>query len=138
MNDIPTFLSDWSGAERTRDIAFLDANLTDDFVGVGPLGFTLPKPAWLARHQGGDLLYETFDLDEIGVRTYGPVAVVTARQDARGTFQGNPVPQTLRNTFVLVADGDSWRLASLHMSFVAGTPGAPPLPGPPPAAGPSD
>jgi ketosteroid isomerase-like protein len=135
MTDIPTFLAAWSDAERTRDIAFLDANLTDDFVGVGPLGFTLPKPAWLARHQGGDLLYETFDLDEIGVRTYGPVAVVTARQDARGAFMGNPVPQVLRNTFVLVADGDdAWRLASLHMSFVAGTPGAPPLPGPPPAA----
>jgi hypothetical protein len=41
------------------------------------------------------------------------------------------VPQSLRNTFVLVADGDAWRLASLHMSFIAGTPGAPPVPGGP-------
>jgi ketosteroid isomerase-like protein len=131
MNDITTFLSAWSEAERTRNIAFLDANLTDDFVGVGPLGFTLPKPAWLARHQGYDLRYETFDLDELDVRSYGPVAVVTARQNTIGTFQGAPVPQALRNTFVLVGDGQAWRLASLHMSFIAGTPGAPPMPGGP-------
>lgn len=133
MTDIPTFLTTWCDAERTRDLAFLDTHLTDDFVGVGPLGFTLPKPAWLARHQGDDLRYETFGLQELAVRSYGPVAVVTARQDAIGTFQGNPVPESLRNTFVLLAEDNSWRLASLHMSFIAGTPGAPPLPGPPPS-----
>jgi ketosteroid isomerase-like protein len=133
-DDITNFLSAWSEAERTRDLAFLDANLTDDFVGVGPLGFSLPKPAWLARHQGDDLRYETFDLDEIAVRRFGPVAVVTARQDAVGAFQGNPTPQVLRNTMILVDDGGAWRLAGIHMSFVAGTPGAPPIPGAPPTA----
>lgn len=131
MKDIGTFLSAWADAERTRDIAFLDAHLTDDFVGVGPLGFALPKPAWLARHQGDDLRYETFDVDEVDVRMFEPVAVVTARQTAVGTFQGRPVPECLRNTMVLVADGPDWRLASIHMSFIAGTPGAPPIPGAP-------
>ena len=131
MNDIPQFLSAWADAERTHDTAFLDANLTEDFVGVGPLGFMLPKPAWLSRLQGDVLVYETFDLDEIEVRSHGQVAVVTARQNAIGSFAGTPTPESLRNTFVLVSDGEDWRLASLHMSFVAGTPGAPPIPGPP-------
>ena len=136
MDEITDFLSAWTDAERTRDTAWLDAALTDDFVGVGPLGFGLPKPAWLARHQG-ELRYETFTVDEVTVRRYGSVAVVIGRQDAVGTFAGNPTPQVLRNTFVLVESADGpggWRLASLHMSFVAGTPGAPPLPGPPPPA----
>jgi hypothetical protein len=53
--------------------------------------------------------------------------IVSARQDAIGTFQGNPVPQVLRDTFVLLADDDTWKLATLHMSFIAGTPGAPPI-----------
>lgn len=128
MNDVTTFLSAWTDAERTRDTAFLEDSLTDDFVGIGPLGFALPKPAWIARHQGGDLRYDTFGLDEIDVRTHGPVAIATARQDAVGSFQGRPVPQVLRNTFVLVDDGDHVRLAGLHMSFVAGTPGAPARP----------
>jgi ketosteroid isomerase-like protein len=129
--DVTNFLSTWADAERNRDTDFLDAHLTEDFVGVGPLGFALPKPAWIARHRGDDLRYQTFDLDEIDVRRHGPVAIVSARQDAIGTFQGNPVPQVLRDTFVLIADDDTWKLATLHMSFIAGTPGAPPIPGMP-------
>jgi ketosteroid isomerase-like protein len=139
MSDVTDFLSAWCAAERDRDTAFLATHLTDDFVGVGPLGFTLPKPAWIGRHQGDDLRYETFALDEIAVRSYGPVTLVTARQDADGTFQGNPVPQSLRNTMLLVANDDgAWQLASIHMSFIAGTPGAPPIPGMPPPTPPTD
>ncbi len=133
MNDITTFLASWANAERTRDIDFLDAHLAADFVGVGPLGFTLPKEAWLARHQSDDLRYDTFAVDEVDVHTIDPVAVVIARQTAVGTFQGRPVPECLRITMVLLADGATWRIASLHMSFIAGTPGAPPIPGAPPA-----
>jgi ketosteroid isomerase-like protein len=133
MNEITTFLSAWANAERRRDTTFLKANLTDDFVGVGPLGFQLPKEAWLARHFGDDLRYETFDLDELQVRTYRAAAIVTARQSAIGTYQGHPLPQVLRDTLVLVNDAEHWQLAGIHMSFVAGTLGAPPVPGPPAA-----
>ncbi|MDQ1368050.1 MAG: hypothetical protein QOF20_403 [Acidimicrobiaceae bacterium] len=47
MSDYTSFLSAWAAAERTRD------------VGVGPLGFELSKTAWLARHDGATLKYET-------------------------------------------------------------------------------
>jgi ketosteroid isomerase-like protein len=134
VNEISTFLSAWTDAEQSRDTNFLQANITEDFVGVGPLGFQLPKRAWLARHQGDELRYETFDLDETEVRTHGSVAIVTARQTAIGTYQGHPVPQVLRDTLLLVHEGDGWQLAGIHMSFIAGTPGAPPLPGGPAAA----
>jgi ketosteroid isomerase-like protein len=129
MTDITTFLDEWTDAERTADRGWLDAHLTDDFVGVGPLGFSLPKAAWLDRHQGDALRYETFGLDEVQVHEVADATVVTARQDAEGTFAGTPVPQVLRNTFVLTEADDGWRIGHLHMSFVAGTPGAPPIPG---------
>jgi ketosteroid isomerase-like protein len=129
MTELTTFLDEWTDAERTADRDWLDAHLADDFVGVGPLGFSLPKPAWISRHDSGDLRYSTFDLDEVQVHEAAGATVVTARQDADGSFAGTPVPQVLRNTFVLTADGDDWQLRHLHMSFVAGTPGAPPIPG---------
>jgi ketosteroid isomerase-like protein len=127
--NIDAFLTAWTTAERTRDLAFLAANLTDDFVGVGPLGFALPKQAWLARHRGDDLKYETFDLDEVIVREHGDVTMVTARQTAIGTFKERPVPSQLRDTLVIVTENGAPKIASLHMSFIAGTPGAPELPG---------
>jgi ketosteroid isomerase-like protein len=125
MNPIDTFLSEWTDAERAGDVATLDALLTDDFVGVGPMGFTLTKPEWLERHRPGELEYETFALDERQDRRHGDAAVVTARQSARGTHQGRPVPETLRATLTLTAETGTWRLAGIQMSFVAGTPGAP-------------
>jgi hypothetical protein len=126
MTDIGDFLAAWTDAERTGDTAFLTERLTNDFVGVGPYGYTLTKPAWLARHRAGDLRYDTFTLDELNVRSHGPVTVVTARQTAQGTFARRPLPEQLRDTIVVVHDGDTPRLAALHMSFIADTPGAPP------------
>jgi hypothetical protein len=40
--------------------------LTSDFAGIGPLGFILPRRAWLARHRSADLRYDRFGLTEVG------------------------------------------------------------------------
>ncbi len=59
---------------------------------------------------------------------YGNVAIVTARNNARGTYRGRPVPKALRATLVL-SDSGLIRLAANHMSFIADTKGSPPVPG---------
>ncbi|HZD66781.1 MAG TPA: nuclear transport factor 2 family protein [Acidimicrobiales bacterium] len=130
MSDsINSFLADWTAAERAGDVDALAALLAEDFVGTGPLGFSLSKPDWIARHRQG-LSYGAFGLEEIQVRTYDQVAVVIAHHRQRGDFRGNPIPEAAAATHVLVRDGGSWRLGVAHLSFVAGTPGAPPVPGP--------
>jgi ketosteroid isomerase-like protein len=128
MITIDDLLTDWATAERNGDVSTLDRLVTDDFAGIGPLGFVLPKQAWLARFQGG-LTYDRFELEEIQPRDYGNAAVVTARQVANGALGGDPLPfETVRATLTLIRGHDHWQLAAIHMSFVAGTPGAPPLP----------
>jgi hypothetical protein len=68
-------------------------------------------------------------VDEIQARNYAQTATVVARHTAEGDYQGQPVPEALRVTLVLAASNGTWRLAGIHMSFIAGTPGAPPVPG---------
>src|SRR5580658_9292912 len=92
---IHAFLAQWTIAERAGDAETLATLLTDDFSGVGPLGFILPRPAWLNRYRQG-LAYEQFSLEEIRIRLYGDVAVVTARNNTRGRYQGQPLPEALR------------------------------------------
>ena len=128
MTEIDEFLAEWTVAEQSGDPAALDRLLTDDFLAVGPLGFTLTKREWLDRHAGG-LRYETLGLEEARARRYGDVAVVVARQVGQGTYQGNPVPTAVRASLILVRQPGGWRLAGSHLSFIAGTPGAPPVPG---------
>lgn len=129
-HDIGRILSVWTEAERQADVGTLDAILTEDFVGIGPLGFTLPKAAWLARHRPGGLQYQSFDLTDVDTRIHGDFAIVTARQRAQGTHAGGPIPEALRTSLSLVNEGGAVRIAGIHMSFIAGTRGAPPMPGP--------
>jgi Domain of unknown function (DUF4440) len=124
---IDSFLSAWARAECAGDTEKLGGFLADDFYGVGPLGFILPRPAWLARHR--ELAYQAFDLEEIQTRQHGGAVIVTARNNTRGTYRGKPVPEAVRATLVIVGDPGSWQLAAIHMSFIAGTRGAPPIPG---------
>ena len=130
-DDIEGFLAEWTAAERSGDAAALDKLLADDFTGVGPLGFTLSKQDWLARYAAGDLKYRTFELGDIAVRRYGNAAVVIAQQSAAGAYRGHEVPGDLRVTLVVADASGSRQLAGAHMSFIAGTPGAPPVPGRP-------
>ena len=63
---------------------------------------------------------------------YGQAAVVTARNNTHGRYQGHPIPEATRATLVLASDAGRWQLAAIHISFIAGTAGAPPTPGPGP------
>jgi ketosteroid isomerase-like protein len=124
MSDLTAFLTTWADAERDGDAVTTDRLLTEDFIGIGPIGFQLPKQAWLHRQTGGDLHYDTLNLDEITTRQYGDCAVITARWNARGTAQGHPLPEATRATLVTVKADGEWRLATIHFSFIADPAGA--------------
>jgi ketosteroid isomerase-like protein len=124
-DNLDAFLDAWATAERDGDTDTTDRLLTDDFVGIGPVGFALPKAAWLARYRNG-LRYDRLDLDEIDTRRHGDTAITTARWNARGTAQGQSIPEATRATLITTRDDDgAWKLAGIHFSFIAGTPGAP-------------
>ena len=129
MQAIKEFLTTWAAAEQAGDTTTLETQLADDFTAVGPLGFILTKQMWLARHRHGDLTYQAFSLSEVTARTAGGTAIVTARNDTHGSYQGHPIPEAVRATLILASDTGSWKLTAIHMSFIAGTPGAPPIPG---------
>jgi hypothetical protein len=91
-DSIDSFLEQWSAAEQAGHTERLETLLTDDFAGIGPLGFTLPRQAWLARHRSRDLRYDSFALAEVQARLYGPAA---GPRD-RGNRQCSPQPRLPR------------------------------------------
>ncbi|HKH77870.1 MAG TPA: nuclear transport factor 2 family protein [Rubrobacteraceae bacterium] len=115
------FIREWADAERREDVAFLRESLTDDFVGIGPLGFMLTKDQWLGRYEGG-LSYDSFALDEVAVRFYGGAAVATCRQSQSGEFRGNDASGEFRATLIFAEQEGRWLLAGLHLSPIAGAP----------------
>jgi ketosteroid isomerase-like protein len=123
----PTKLvEEWANAELAGDTDFLGATLADDFVGVGPRGFTLTKEEWLDRHESGALKYGCFALDEVGVRPYGDAAVVVCRQDADGVYEDDDgrydIHEQFRATLVFVRQQGPCRLVGLQLSPILGRP----------------
>lgn len=122
QNDIEKLGQEWAAAEQAGDVAALSSLLTDDFVGIGPLGFLLTRQQWLTRHQSGDLIYHAVNLDEITVRVYDGAAILTGRQVQKAAYRGNPVDAELRATLVFVDQRGQWRLAGLHFSPIGQPP----------------
>ena len=116
----------WATAELRGDTTFLERILTDDYTGIGPLGFMLTKQEWIVRHQAGDLKYESFSLDEVKVRVYNnDAAVLTGRQVQNGAYRGNSIQAQFRTTLVFVRQQGQWQLASLQLSTIGQPPNIP-------------
>ena len=116
----------WASAELRGDTTFLERILTDDYTGIGPLGFMLTKQEWIVRHQAGDLKYESFSLDEVKVRVYNDdAAVLTGRQVQNGAYRGNSIQAQFRTTLVFVRQQGQWQLASLQLSTIGRPPNIP-------------
>jgi hypothetical protein len=80
----------------------------------------------LARHEAGNLKYESFGLDDVEVRPYGDAVVAVCRQSAEGVYEDdngrNDIHEQFRATLVLVKQQERWLLAGLHLSPIAGRP----------------
>ena len=124
--ELTNLVEEWVNAEFAGDADFLRATFADDFVGVGPRGFTLTKEEWLDRHESGALKYGSFALDEVGVRPYGDAAVVVCRQGAGGVYEDDngryDIHEQFRATLVFVRQQGRWRLAGLQLSPILGRP----------------
>ena len=116
---IEQLTQEWAGAELRGDSDFLNRNLTDDFIGVGPFGFMLTRDQWVNRYASGDLHYDAFTLDEARVRVYDDAAVVVGRQSQSGNHQGRPLPPGGRATLIWVRESGRWLLAGWHLSPIA-------------------
>jgi hypothetical protein len=108
-----------SAAELAGDAAALEELLADDFQLVGPLGFVLDKPQWIAQYLAGNLNYSRLVFEPLSTRTYGEVTIVVATRDQEATYQGTPTPARLRMTAIIAGEGQRRRIAGLHFSPIA-------------------
>lgn len=99
-------------ASLHRDAEFSLRTLSDDYVGITPLGQVTTKQDVLAARKSGQLRYETIDVSEMVVRVYGDTAIVTARADVKGHQLGEDFSGPYRYTRVWVRRSGRWEIAS--------------------------
>jgi hypothetical protein len=112
----------WIDAEKSGDSQFLEDTLTDDFIGIGPLGFMLSKNEWIERHKSGDLKYESLDLKETSMRVYNDAAILVGRQEQKAAYKGNIINAQFRISLVFVIQSEKWKIAGLQLSAIGQPP----------------
>jgi uncharacterized protein (TIGR02246 family) len=115
--DVLDLVERWAAAEQGNDAEALDGLLTDDFVGVGPLGFVLGRDQWLGRF-GNGLENRSFVVEDAQVRDYGTAAIVVGVLDQETSFRGGDNSGRFRLTLVAVQPADRWLLANAHIGML--------------------
>lgn len=116
---INSLLDQWADTELAGDADALSPLLTDDFTGVGPVGFVLTRDQWIGRHRSGEVDNREFRVSEPQVRRYGETAVVTATLTQETTARGRDTSATFRLGAVARREGGpdgDWRLAHVQLS----------------------
>ncbi|GAB3306564.1 hypothetical protein GCM10027451_13990 [Geodermatophilus aquaeductus] len=125
MDDVREMQDRFDRAELVADRDTLRDLIAEDFLSIGPRGFVLDKPQWIARHD--EFRYEQLETSEMDVRRYGDTAVVRDVQRNRATYQDHPVAVATRVGQVWVRQEERWQLVAIQFSPLAEEP--PVLPG---------
>jgi ketosteroid isomerase-like protein len=99
----------WSEAEVKRDTEFLDKLYTDDFVVGTSQGDVLTKEQFMERVRSPDHRWDEVNSDNIRVRVYSSVAVMTDHTSVHGFDKGQPFGGEYRFVRILVKQHGRWR-----------------------------
>lgn len=92
------------------DVGALQGILADDFAYTNASGVVFDKTAYLEFYvTSGEMRWQSQDLDDIRVRVYGNVGVVTCRIHDRASYRGAGFDAWFRSTQVFVQQAGRWR-----------------------------
>ena len=104
-----------------HDRETVNAILADDWTVIDPTGRVLTKAQVLEEgFESGTRKIESGAIDEVKVRLFNDVAVVTGRTIAQGSYEGTSVSAKLRFTDVCVKRGDGWQVVASQATLIAG------------------
>jgi hypothetical protein len=110
---------DINTAMLKADTSSLERLLADDFTAVHSDGKLFTKAQEIEYVKSGVLKYESIDVKDLKIRTYGKTAVVSGLTFFKGTINGNSYSGTNRPTRVWVKQGGNWKCVSYQVTRVS-------------------
>jgi len=109
----------WADALVKVDLAFLDRILADGYIFTGADGKVSNKAQEIASVKSGESVVTSAANDEMKVRVYGNVAVVTGRWTSKQTLKGTDISGQYRWTDTWVKIAGRWQCVAGHSSLIA-------------------
>ena len=112
---------EWSQASLKRDAAALQRFYADEYVFIDEDGVVTNRVNELKNLTSGEFRLESYKFDEMRVRLYGDVAIVTGRNTIKGRWQdiNRDISGPYRFTDVFVRRDGRWQCVSSQSSRVA-------------------
>jgi uncharacterized protein (TIGR02246 family) len=106
----------WRAAQQANDTAAFNELLAPDVTFIGTSGTLRDRADYIASRSGSWIPRSTsFTVDELRLRFYGTVAIVTGR----GITTGAGTEARVRFTDVWARRGDTWMLVAIHRTEIA-------------------
>ncbi len=100
------------------DTTALSAMVADDFIEVSRFGQIRTKADNMRDITSGALKLLTVKYEDMTVRLYGRVAVLTAVADNTGAFRGNPFSGKIRYTRIFVRRDGGWQAVEMQQTVM--------------------
>ena len=108
----------WASAVMTHDAAPLEGFLADDFTQTSETGEVRGREETIARAASSAAVFSSGGLEDMRVRLYGDVAVVTGRFAAEGRSGDEPFTVNVRWTDTFVRRDGRWLCVASQSSSV--------------------
>lgn len=109
----------WRNAVLRRDADTMNSLLSDDYIGITPMGTLLSKEQTLSNLRTGGMHLTAIGISDRKVRFYGTTAVVTCSAQVIGATTDGVRSGGYRYTHVWVKDGHgAWKIVSFEASRI--------------------
>lgn len=101
-----------------KDRETINTILADDWIVTDPAGRVLTKAQVMGEFDSEERKLESGTIDDVNVRFFGNVAIVTGRTAAAGSYQGTIVSVKLRFTDVFVKREERWYAVASQATLI--------------------
>ena len=115
-------------AVQRKDLVTLNEIWDDDYLGTAPNGRVVSKSDLMSAVNDGVIQIQTLEPDDLYVRMFGDVAVMTGKAAVTATVVSEEVNTNVRGTGVFVRRNGKWKIAGVHVG--ANSPEGPISPSP--------
>jgi hypothetical protein len=118
--DIENLEAQLAQAMLGNDIAMLDRLLSDDLVFSGPNGVIVSKAQDLALHRAGDIIFTTYEIDELLVQFYDPIEIAHVKVKLAGNFRGEDFRGDFQYLRIYLKKDHQWKIIGGQVTAITG------------------
>jgi hypothetical protein len=118
--DIEKLEAQLAQAMLQNDIAMLDRLLSDDLVFSGPDGVIVSKAQDLALHRAGDIIFTTYEIDELLIQSYDPIEIAHVKVKLAGNFNDEAFAGDFRYLRIYLKQNEQWQIIGGQVTAITG------------------